>query len=133
MITLSLAIVSITIIKFVLNPVEPTAPTIIPAVAIAIPTATMLIAPFWRPTIVWLYQSIKPVLKSGFLIISLSFLAPEYVLSKFYPKFNEQKLSAETIQNLSFDPAKEVHIKVTRVSEYGERYKLFVIDKRKFE
>ena len=46
MITLSLAIVSMTIIKLVLNPVEPTAPTIIPAVAIAIPTPTMLIAPF---------------------------------------------------------------------------------------
>ena len=45
-ITLSLAIVSITIIKLVLNPVEPTAPTITPAVAIAIPTPTMLIAPF---------------------------------------------------------------------------------------
>ena len=37
-ITLSLAIVSMTIIKLVLKPVEPTAPTIIPAVAIAIPT-----------------------------------------------------------------------------------------------
>ena len=37
-ITLSLAIDSITIIKFVLNPVEPTAPTITPAVAIAMPT-----------------------------------------------------------------------------------------------
>jgi hypothetical protein len=30
-------------------------------------------------------------------------------------------------------PSKEVHIKVTRVTEYGERYKLFVIDKGKFE
>ena len=60
-------------------------------------------------------------------------MAPDYVLSKFYPKFNEQKLSAETIQNISFDPGKEVHIKVTRVTEYGERYKLFVIDKEKFE
>ena len=39
----------------------------------------------------------------------------------------------QTVQNLSFDPSKEVHIKVTRVSEYGERYKLFVIDKGKFE
>ena len=35
--TLSLAIDSITIIKFVLKPVDPTAPTITPAVAIAIP------------------------------------------------------------------------------------------------
>ena len=41
--TLSLAIDSITIIKFVLNPVEPTAPTITPAVAIAIPTAICLL------------------------------------------------------------------------------------------
>ena len=45
-ITLSLAMVSITIIKLVLSPVDPTAPTIIPAVAIAIPTPTILIAPF---------------------------------------------------------------------------------------
>ena len=31
------------------------------------------------------------------------------------------------------DPNKEVHIKVTRLSEYGERYKLFVINKGTFE
>ena len=54
-------------------------------------------------------------------------------MSKFYPKFNEQKLTVENIQNLSLDPSKEVHIKVTRNTGYGERYKLFVIDKRKFE
>ena len=46
----------------------------------------------------------------AFLVISLSFLAPDYVLSKFYPKYNEQNLSAESIQNLSFDPSKEVVI-----------------------
>jgi len=40
------AIDSITIIRFVLNPVDPTAPTITPAVAIATPTAIILIAPF---------------------------------------------------------------------------------------
>ena len=28
---------------------------------------------------------------------------------------------------------KEVHIKVTRVTEYGERYKLFVVEKNSFE
>ena len=68
-----------------------------------------------------------------FLIISLSFLAPDFVLNKFYPKFNEQKLSADVIQNLTFNPKKEVHIKVTRLTGYGERYKLFVIDKNKFK
>ena len=66
-------------------------------------------------------------------MISLSFLAPDYVLSKFYPKYNEQKLITSNLQDLSFDPSKEVHIKVTRVTEYGERYKLFVINKGIFE
>ena len=68
-----------------------------------------------------------------FLVISLSFLAPDFVLGKFYPKFDEQKLSSTTIQKLTFDPSKEVHIKVTRFTEYGERYKLFVIDKGSFD
>ena len=48
-------------------------------------------------------------------------------------QIRQQKLLAESIQNLSFDSSKEVHVKVTRVTEYGERYKLFVIDKDKFE
>ena len=52
--------VSITIIKFVLSPVEPTAPTIIPAVAMAIPTLTILSAPFSKPTMVSLNQVFKP-------------------------------------------------------------------------
>ena len=63
-ITLSFAIDSITIIKFVLKPVEPTAPTIIPAVAIAIPTPTIFKAPFSKPTIVWLNQVFRATLNS---------------------------------------------------------------------
>ena len=49
---LSLAIDSMTIIRLVLKPVEPTAPTIIPAVAMAIPTPTIFKAPFSKPTTV---------------------------------------------------------------------------------
>ena len=58
-ITLSPAIDSITKIKLVLNPVDPTAPTITPAVAIATPTAIILIAPFSSPIIVSLAQSFR--------------------------------------------------------------------------
>ena len=68
-----------------------------------------------------------------FLIISLSFLAPEFVLNKFYPKYEQQQLSVEKIQSLYFDPEKEIHIKVTRRTEYGDRYKLFVIDNGSFD
>ena len=68
-----------------------------------------------------------------FLFISISFLSPDFVLNKFYPKFDEQKLSSKEIEILSFEPDREVHIKVTRRTEYGDRYKLFVIEKGSFE
>ena len=100
---------------------------------LVIATSLIGILVFTAATQQWFINKLKWYETIAFLIISLSFLAPDYVLGKFYPKFNEQNLSAESIQNLSFDPSKEVHIKVTRVTEYGERYKLFVIDKGKFE
>ena len=65
-----------------------------------------------------------------FLVISISFLSPDFVLNKFYPKYNYLEL--DKIQNIKLDPKKEVRIKVTRVSEYGERYKLFLIEKNTF-
>ncbi len=61
-----------TIIKFVLSPVDPTAPTIIPAVAMAIPTPTMFNAPFSNPTIVWLNHILKASLENEFLISKLT-------------------------------------------------------------
>jgi len=66
-----------------------------------------------------------------FLVISISFLSPDFVLNKFYPKYNYLEL--DKIKNIKLDPKKEVRIKVTRVSEYGERYKLFVIEKNTFD
>ncbi len=96
-------------------------------------TSLIGILVFTSATQQWFINKLRWYETIAFLLISLSFLAPDYMLGKFYPKFNEQKLSAESIQSLSFDPAKEVHIKVTRITEYGERYKLFVIDKGEFE
>ena len=100
---------------------------------LVIVTSLIGILVFTSATQQWFINRLRWYEIIAFLIISLSFLAPDYVLGKFYPKFNEQKLSVSSIQNLSFDPSKEVHIKVTRVTEYGDRYKLFVIDKGKFE
>ena len=100
---------------------------------IVIATSLIGILVFTAATQQWFITKLRWYETIAFLIISLSFLAPDYVLSKFYPKFNHQKLSSESINSLIFDPSKEVHIRVTRVSEYGERYKLFVIDKEMFE
>ncbi len=66
-----------------------------------------------------------------FLFISISLLSPEFVLNKFYPKYDY--INLEDINEIRLDPKKEVRIKVTRISEYGERYKLFVIDKNSFD
>ncbi len=66
-----------------------------------------------------------------FLIISISLLSPEFVLNKFYPKYNY--LSIEEINQKQFDYNKEIRIKITRLTEYGERYKLFVIEKNIFD
>jgi TRAP transporter 4TM/12TM fusion protein len=66
-----------------------------------------------------------------FLLISISFLSPDFVLNKFYPKYNYLEL--DKIENVKLDPKKEVRIKITRLSEYGERYKLFVIEKNTFD
>ncbi len=66
-----------------------------------------------------------------FFVISISFLSPEFVLNKFYPKFNYINLNdANTI---TLQSNKDVHIKITRPSPYGERYKLFEIKKGTFE
>ena len=100
---------------------------------LVITTSLIGILVFTAATQRWFINKLRFYEIIAFLIISLSFLAPDFVLNKFYPKFDEQKLSADVIQNLTFNSEKEVHIKVTRLTGYGERYKLFVIDENKFE
>ncbi|MDC0952365.1 TRAP transporter permease [Pelagibacteraceae bacterium] len=100
---------------------------------LVIVTSLIGILVFTAATQRWFINKLRFYEVIAFLIISLSFLAPDFVLNKFYPKFNEQKLSADVIQNLTFNPKKEVHIKITRLTGYGERYKLFVINKNKFQ
>ena len=79
----------------------------------------------------WFINKLKWYEIIVFLIISISLLSPEFVLNKFYPKYNYQDIN--NINYVIFDPKKEVRFKVTRPSLYGDRYKLFVIDKNTFE
>jgi len=66
-----------------------------------------------------------------FLLISISLLAPEFVLNKFYPKYNYKDINQ--IHTIKLNPNKEARFKVTRPSNYGERYKLFIIKKNTFK
>ncbi len=99
---------------------------------IVISTSLIGILVFTSATQRWFINKLKWYEIIAFLLIAISFLAPDFVLNKFYPKFNEQQLTVEATQGKYFSPLKDVHIKVTRNSDYGERYKLFVIPKKSF-
>jgi len=98
---------------------------------LVISTSLLGILVFTAATQRWMFNKLKWFEIIIFLIVSISLLSPEFVLNKFYPKYNYKDLTK--IHTLKFDPKKEAHIKVTRLSEYGERYKLFVIKKNSFE
>ena len=98
---------------------------------IVIVTSLAGILIFTAATQGWFFSKLKWYEIIVFLIISISLLSPEFALNKFYPKYNYKELKDINLMNL--EPNKEVHFKVTRLSEYGERYKLFVIKKNTFE
>ena len=62
----------------------------------------------------------------------MSFLWPGFVLDKFYPKYEYTQLQISNLQFINLKPDRDVHIRVTRRTEYGDRYKLFVIKKDSF-
>ncbi|WP_440655724.1 TRAP transporter permease [Candidatus Pelagibacter sp. HIMB1509] len=98
---------------------------------IVIITTLIGILVFTSATQGWFVNRLKWYEIIIFLIISISLLSPDFVLNKFYPKYNYQEINK--INSLKFDSKKEIQIKVTRPSLYGERYKLFVISKNTFE
>jgi len=98
---------------------------------IVIITSLIGILVFTAATQGWLFNRLRWYEIIVLLFISISLLAPEFILNKFYPKYNYMDLNK--IHLLNYETNKEVNIKVTRFSEYGDRYKLFVIAKNSFE
>ncbi len=98
---------------------------------IVIITSLIGILVFTSATQGWFVNKLKWYEIIIFLIISISLLSPDFVLNKFYPKYNYKEISK--INSLKLDSEKEIQIKITRPSLYGERYKLFVISKNTFE
>ena len=67
-----------------------------------------------------------------FIIISLSLFRPGYILDKFYPEYEHSQLQLNNLKSINLKTDRDVHIKVTRRTEYGDRYKLFIIKKDTF-
>jgi len=94
-------------------------------------TSLIGILVFTSATQAWFINRLKWYEIIIFLLISISLLAPEFVLNKFYPRYNYMDINK--IHLMKLDPNKEARFKVTRPSNYGERYKLFIIKKNTFE
>ena len=67
-----------------------------------------------------------------FIIISLSLFRPGYILDKFYPEYEYSQLQLNNLKSINLKTDRDVHIKLTRRTEYGDRYKLFIIKKDTF-
>jgi len=55
------------------------------------------------------------------------------VLDIFYPNYEYAQLQINNLQFINLKPDRDVYIRVTRRTEYGDRYKLFVINKDSFK
>ena len=98
---------------------------------IVIITSLIGILVFTSATQGWFINKLKWYEIIIFLVISISLLSPDFVLNKFYPKYNYEEITK--INSMKLDSTKEIQIKITRPSLYGERYKLFVISKNTFK
>ncbi len=98
---------------------------------LVIVTSLIGILIFTSATQRWFFDKLRWYEIIIFLVVSISFLSPEFILNKFYPKFEYKDLNK--IHSVNLEKNRDVHIKVTRFSEYGERYKLFVINKNTFD
>ena len=98
---------------------------------IVIITSLIGILVFTSATQGWFFNKLKWYEIIIFLVISISLLSPDFALNKFYPKYNYEDITK--INSIKLDSTKEIQIKITRPSLYGERYKLFVISKNTFE
>ena len=98
---------------------------------LVITTSLIGILVFTSATQAWFINRLRWYEIIIFLLISISLLAPEFILNKFYPKYNYMDINK--IHLMKLDSNKEARFKVTRPSNYGERYKLFVIKKNTFE
>ncbi len=96
-------------------------------------TSLIGILVFTAATQAWFVNKMRWYEIVVFLLISLSFLRPDYVMDKFFPKFEYSPLQINNLEMVTLKPNNDVHIKITRNTDYGERYKLFVIKKKSFE
>ena len=100
---------------------------------IVITTSLIAILVFTAATQGWFVNKLRWYEIIIFILISLSLFRPDYILDKFYPKYEYAQLQITNLQFINLKPGRDVYIKITRRTGYGDRYKLFLINKGSFE
>ena len=100
---------------------------------LVVSTSLIAILVFTAATQGWFVNKLRWYEIIVFIAIAMSLFRPGYILDKFSPKFEIKKVVAQEISSLKLDPDRDVHIKITRRTEYGDRYRLFVIEKKNFD
>ena len=100
---------------------------------VVITTSLIAILVFTAATQGWFVNKLRWYEIIIFILISLSLFRPDYVLDKFYAKYEYTRLQITNLQFINLKPDRDVHIKITRRTGYGDRYKLFLINKGSFE
>jgi len=95
-------------------------------------TSLIAILVFTAATQGWFINKMKWHEIVIFIAISMALFRPDYVLDKFYPKYQYTQLQLNKLEMVSLKPDHDVNIRVTRRTEYGDRYKLFIIKKDSF-
>jgi len=98
-----------------------------------ITTSLIAILVFSSATQGWFINKLRWYEILVFILISLTLFRPDYVLDKFYPNYEYAQLQINNSQFINLKPDRDVHIRVTRRTEYGDRYKLFIINKDSFK
>jgi len=98
-----------------------------------ITTSLIAILVFSAATQGWFINKLRWYEIIIFILISLTLFRPDYVLDKFYPNYEYAQLQINNLQFINLKPDRDTHIRVTRRTEYGDRYKLFVINKNSFK
>ena len=96
-------------------------------------TSLIAILVFTSATQGWFINKLKFYEIIIFLIIATSLFRPGFILDKFYPKFQNIEINDNKLNLLNLQSDKDVYIKVTRRTGYGDRYKLLVINKNTFK
>ena len=95
-------------------------------------TSLIAILVFTAATQGWFINKMKWHEIIIFVLIAMSLFRPDYVLNKFYPKYEYSQLQLKNLELITLKPDRDVNIRITRRTGYGDRYKLFVIKKGSF-